>query len=198
MGLAEIVQRIAADADKEHAEIIQAARQRAVHIRERASADAADERARLIGEARAQAERESDQTLARARLDARNLVLAAKREALDDVEELVLSKVIDLPDAQYRSLIAAAVAERAHGNESILQDKGDAKRLGAAFVKEANEALVAAGKPGELTLAAEHADLGGAGVMLLGDGTEDPVTPKGLVADARHTHGAGDGAHAVQ
>lgn len=188
MGLEEIVQRIAADADGEAASITEDGRRRAAEAGRDAAAEAAEQGESILSEARERAARHADQRMARARLELGNLVLAAKREALDEVRAAALARLRDMPDADYLELMISQVARRATGHEAVAMDARDADRLGSALVEGANRALAAQGKPAGLTPADQVVDLGGddGGVLLIGDGTEEPITSAGLVDEACH------------
>ena len=185
MGLAEIVQRISAGAEKESAEIVAAAREDAAGILARAKDDASGRREKSLAEARAKADRDRGHALARARLDANNQILAEKRKALDSVAATALEILDGLDPARYRAMFATAVARRAIGDEKIAVAPAEAKRLGATFVSEVNAALAKAGKPGGLAAAAEGDETDVTGVVLIGDGSRESITAAGLVAEAR-------------
>lgn len=185
MGLAEIVQRIAADAELESDRITSEARERAADIAARAKAEASATRAKILSEAKARAARDRAHALAEARLAAKNEVLEQKRAALDDAETLARELLAKMGEGPYRAVFAAAAAERGLGDEAVAFDPADAERLGDEVVKLANDRLAKTGRPGKLTLAGRAADLGGAGLMLLGDGSEERITPASLVAEVR-------------
>ena len=184
MGLPEIVDRIARDGEAEASEALARGREKAEGIRAQARDEAASRRDRVLEEAHGRADRAREHALAQARLAGRNLVLAEKRTALDDAERLARELVLKLPAGDYLSLFARAVADRAHGDERIVLDGTDAKRL-AGIADAANGALAKAGRPSKLALAPDTADIGGSGLMLVGDGTEEVITPASLVAEAR-------------
>jgi vacuolar-type H+-ATPase subunit E/Vma4 len=185
VGLAEIVQRIAADAELESDRIVSEARERAADIAARAKAGSSETREKTLSEAKAKAARDSAHVLASARLAARNEVLEEKRIALDDAETLARELLAKMGEGAYRGVLAAAAAEHGLGDETVAFDPLDAERLGVDLVKLANDRLVKAGRPGKLALAGATADLGGAGLLLLGDGSEQRITPATLVAEAR-------------
>lgn len=185
MGLAEIVQRIAADAELESDRIVSEARERAAEIAAHADEDGAAVTEAVLSEAKARAARDRAHTLAQARLEARNQVLAEKRVALDEAEGDARERLSKMSDDRYRNVLATAVAARARGDEKVAFDRADARRMGKDFLDHANRALERAGRPGRLTEADESTDLGGAGLVLIGDGFEDRITPSSLMAEAR-------------
>jgi len=185
VGLAEIVQRIAADAEEQSDRIVSEARERATDIAARTKAESSTAAKAALSEAEARAARERAHSLAEARLAARNQVLEEKRAALDEVEALARELVGQSSTERYRKIFAAAVAARASGDETVVFDPSDAERLGQDLPRSANDELARLGKHAELSLAGTTADLGGAGLMLLGDGSEQRITPSSIVAEAR-------------
>jgi vacuolar-type H+-ATPase subunit E/Vma4 len=185
VGLAEIVQRIAADAEEQSDRIVSEARERAADIAARTKAESSAAAKAALSEAEARAARERAHSLAEARLAARNQVLEEKRAALDEVEALARELVGQSSTERYLKILAAAVAARASGDETVVFDPSDTERLGQDLLRSANDELARLGKRAELSSEGGSADLGGAGLMLLGDGSEERITPASVVAEAR-------------
>ena len=105
-----------------------------------------------------------------AELDARKALLAEKRRVLDEAFALALEKMRKMPAARAKEFALRTLLESAQGDETVVADQ-DSSWLDDAFIAEANKALAASGREGNLTLAHEKQALGG-GFLLTNDGME--------------------------
>lgn len=105
-----------------------------------------------------------------AELDARKALLREKRVVLDEAFALALKKMQAMPAAQAKRYAMAVLLDVARGDETLIAD-ADSTWCDAAFVREANAALAAAGREGKLRLSGEKRALGG-GFLLVRGGME--------------------------
>ena len=105
-----------------------------------------------------------------AELDARKALLREKRVVLDEAFALALKKMQDMPAAKAKRYALSVLLDVARGDETLIADV-DFAWCNAAFVREANQALVAAGREGKLRLSEEKRALGG-GFLLVRGGME--------------------------
>lgn len=178
MAIEDIVAKIRADAEAEAEAIVAAAKDHAERVVAEAAARAASEAERTLARERARAAADAETLLANARLAARDAGLgerlALANEALDGAEAALLA----LPDAEYATLIARAVAQAATGRERVSVAAADAARLAGTLPG----ALKAAGV--DLPTSAGPADAAH-GVVLAGGGVHIEVSPASLVAADR-------------
>jgi len=105
--------------------------------------------------------------LAAARMDIAKQFLAEKRKILDDLFQRARSKLLEMPDDDYRSFMAKIMLEAVEtGDEEVVVDSKE-KRIDHTFIKNVNLKL-GPGFKGNLRLSAERADLGGGFVLKRG------------------------------
>ena len=152
---------------------------------ERILAEAKAERERLLaaGEAQATAAADQIQTAGRARaedtqrrelatasVEVRRVVLSAKQKVLNEVFEGALAALADLPDDEYRSLLADMAGRAAvSGREQVVVSAADRARLDDGWLAEANARLGARGLEPGLTFSEQTRELRGGLVLLSGD-----------------------------
>ena len=112
-----------------------------------------------------------------AELDARKALLREKRIVLDEAFALALKKMQAMPAAQAKRYAMAVLLDAARGDETLIAD-ADSAWCDAAFVREANVALAAAGREGKLRLSGEKRALGG-GFLLVRGGMEVKLLLRG-------------------
>ena len=170
MALEDILGKIKADAEAEAAKIAAAAGAERARLLEAAAARAAQatESLRLAGQAAAEDARRRE--LATAGVEARRVVLSAKQEVLESVFDRALHQLAEMPDGEYRQLLAA-IADRAAvtGDERVVVSVRDRARLGDDWLKLANERLTSRGLPGRLTYASSTRPLRGGLILLAPD-----------------------------
>ncbi len=180
MALADILNRIGADASSQAQAVIDEAQAEADRLlaEARVRADEAAE-ATARGIAR-DAALEAETLLANARLEARDSLLTAKREVLDRALVQLGERIVGLPDAEYAAFLARAIVDAARGGERVLVAAADAKRLvglRAAVDAVANRDLT-------LTYDDTPADAGH-GVVLLGDRDSVDLSIAGIIDGRR-------------
>ena len=94
-----------------------------------------------------------DRMIARAQLDARNIILAAKQDAIDNVFLAALKKIQDMDNNEYSKLIEDMIVNNSEsGNEEVIFSKKDILRVGPDLIDRVNKRLSAIGRTGQLTV----------------------------------------------
>ena len=136
----------------------------------------------------AQAERDSkelEQRMIRMHeLDERKALLGKKRELIDEAFALAKDQLAKSPAAQRRAFFLKQAVACANGNETLIPGADASDWFDDAFVADANAALVAAGKPGELALG-DKRRAGCTGVILATRGSEIRCTFDANMEEAR-------------
>ncbi len=163
-GLEKINQRIRQDGSDEVAAIQAEAEGRVRSIRDdyraqiaQLEADAAQRRARTVAE-------RLERLGGSAKMERRQLLLAAKQGCIDEAFARAAQALRDLPRQDYVALLARLAAENGSGDEELVLSAADRDAVGPAVVDAAN-----ALKPGAaFTLSSESRDLGGGLVLKRG------------------------------
>lgn len=182
--LENLKQTLADEAAAQAADIRATAERQAQAIRAEAEAKAH----KLREEAREAAQREIElrrrQAAAEERLLARQAVLSAKAELVKRAIEKAREKLGELPDGQYRALVARLVEESSpDGRVTVVMNRQDQARLGEPFLQQVSAELAARGRRVELVLAAEPGNMDG-GVRLVGRDCEVDCTFERLLEQA--------------
>lgn len=171
-GIENITGRIQADAQAEIDRIQADAQAQADKIRAGYTARAQREAADILARGEKSAQERGARLVSAAEMEARKMTLAAKQEVLDETFVLALDKLLKLPEEEYVALLAKLAAKAARtGREQIILNQSDRTRFGVKIAAQANELLTAAGRTGELTLAAQSQPMQGG--LLLSDGAVD-------------------------
>ncbi len=138
MSLENVIQVILERGAAEASEILEAARAERERILAEVRAEAVNALAETEATARAEAERKRVQAFARAELESRKIVLAAQKEALDNVYAGALARLGQLPenDDLLRRLLEVNEAEWRSGGKvySSLRDEPVVRKIvGTAF-----------------------------------------------------------------
>jgi len=174
--------------------ILSEARAEAEKIKKKADEREAAEQARLDGQladyksqtemlAQKAAKAEKLHLLAAARMESAKELLAEKREILDEVFTQAREKLLNLPDEQYRKLMANLMLKAVEsGDEEVIVDK-DEKRIDQQLINQVNQRLGPDNKR-ELKLSKEREDLGGGFILRRGK-IKNNVSLDVLLAQAR-------------
>lgn len=177
MALADILERIGAEAAAEAAAIRAEATAEAERIAAETMATLARESAELLEAAERDGAAEAATLLANARLEVRDALLAAKRALAEEALERAREALEALPAEEYTDLIARAVAADAAGATTLAIAAADAERLAGLPAR-----LRELGFP--LALAEEAAPLE-RGVLVTGDRMRVEVSVASLIGDRR-------------
>jgi V/A-type H+-transporting ATPase subunit E len=113
------------------------------------------------------AEDEKSHVLAAARMDIAKQLLADKGKILEEVFKQSRRQLQQLPDDQYRQLIAKLMLQAVEtGGEQVILDKDEA-RIDQQLIDQVNQQLSAGGK-GNLKLSDQRRDLGGGFILSRG------------------------------
>ncbi len=170
MNAQAILTRIEQDARADAAQLLREAQVKAEAVRAASEKKIAEERTAALETARQNALELDDRMQRMAKLDARKALLAAKRTVLDEAFTRALQKMQAMSAAEAKAFGLAMLLDAAQGDEILIADQGSAW-CDQAFVAEANQALVKAGKPGKVSLADGKQALGG-GFLLRRGGME--------------------------
>jgi V/A-type H+-transporting ATPase subunit E len=170
MALEDILRKIKGDAAAEAERILAEARgeRERMLAAGKAKAQAAADRIRASGQALAQDTRRRE--LATASVEVRRVVLSAKQQVLGEVFERALTDLANLPDAEYRGLLAdLAIRAAGTGREQVIVSARDRARLDNAWLADVNARLAARGLEPALTFAPASRALRGGLILQAGD-----------------------------
>ena len=166
------------DAENVVAKILADARAEGEKIKRQAQEKQAAEQAKLDDQlaqynkqtdslAQKAAEAESSHLLAAARMQIAKELLTEKRKILDEVFEQAHRQLLNLPDRQYRQVIAGLMVRAVEtGNEEVVVDKNE-KRIDQELVNQVNQRLAGQNK-GNLRLSDQRQELGGGFILKRG------------------------------
>lgn len=177
MALSDILERIEAEAAAEARAILDAAEAEAAELVSSAEAAAQREREAVLAEAERSAREQAATIVANARLAARDALLARKRALAEDALAAAQAAIEQLPDAQYRELIAGALAAVARPGETVRVARADAPRLAGIGALLKSRGV-------DVEISPEPADVPH-GVVVVGDRVAAEVSPRTLAADRR-------------
>lgn len=185
MSVEKIVEKILTDAKAEAERILEEAHREADRIRAQGEQDAKGAQQPILQEAKAEAQRRRRMHLSLAQLEARNKILAARRQALDGVFAEAAKRLAQLKDQEYLGFLKRLLIQATEtGEEEIVLSPQDRAKLNANFLESVNAELRKAGKKGALRIAWENRDLGG-GFVLRGQGYEVNVSFQVLIRQAK-------------
>ena len=168
-GIENITGRIQADAQAEIDRIQAEARREAEKISAGYAARADRECADLLSRGEKSAQERGSRLVSAAEMESRKMTLAAKQEVLDQAFDLALQKLLSLPQADYAALLAKLAASAARsGQEQIILNPEDRKKVGEQVVSQANQLLSKAGLAPKLSLSEQIRPIQGG--LLLSDG----------------------------
>ncbi|NLX70481.1 MAG: hypothetical protein GX024_06245 [Clostridiales bacterium] len=157
-GIEKIKQRILEEAQNEADEIIKAAQEKAQGVKEAKEAEAGRLKKQLTKENMELAREHKRRMLTAAHLEMRKKVLAAKQEIMNEVFNGVIERIQDMPDDEYREIIASALLDLPlRGDEEVVFSVYDEHRLDQTFLDQVNELLNNQGIKGQLKLAPDRA-----------------------------------------
>lgn len=172
MALEDILRKIREDGEAEARKILDAAQVERAGILEAARdrGEAASTRILAAGEAAAGEIRRKE--LSTAGVEARLMALTAKQEVLGGVFDAALDRLEQMPDTEYRQLLADLAVNAAQtGDERVQVSERDAARLGGEWLEAVNSRLTAKGLRGNLQYAERRASIRG-GLILQGTNVE--------------------------
>lgn len=161
-GIEKITERIAVDSDQEIKALLENAKKQAAEITASYDALAESQYSEIVAKGKADAADRVERLKGVAQLEARKLQLQTKQELLEEAFSLALSKLMELPQEEYVSLLAKLAANgSATGTEALILSTTDRPRYGKQVVVAANALLEQAGKTAKLTLSEESREFRG-------------------------------------
>lgn len=133
MALADIISKIASDAESEAAEIIRIAEESASRVVAAAESEASSLSAARISRGEREADSQAATVRANARLSARDTALTARRELIDQVLAGAVAAIVALPDDAYARFLGTRIGSAARGGETVQIAPADIARLSAAL-----------------------------------------------------------------
>ncbi len=184
MPLPDIIKKIEETSSAEIRKVLEEAEERLRSVLSSARAEAHARGEQIVGDARSQAGKA--ESLSKARADAlrRQIVLRAKQGLVEAVFTDALARMSSMPAEAYRETVLKALISAATGTETVTFGPEDQTKLGPDFAKAANEALVRAGKQGQIKVAYAPSSLGG-GLILTSGGVSENITFPALVGRFR-------------
>ncbi len=112
------------------------------------------------------AEDQRKRLLSMAELEIRKDVLAVKQEMIEKAFEKSISELLEGDEERYSALLKKLILDAdPEGDEELILNQKDRKRIGDGFIREINDILLKAHKKGELRLSRESRPIRG-GVIL--------------------------------
>jgi V/A-type H+-transporting ATPase subunit E len=180
----QVIEKILSDAKAEAAKIVKAAEAKAAEEKAKADEELAAYRKQAETLAQQAADEEKSHILAAARMEVAQEYLTGKTEVLDSVFERAEKRLLELPDKEYRDLMARLMVEAAEtGEEEVLVGQKES-RIDQKLLDEVNGKL-GGSKKGRLKLADDrHGEPGG--FILRRGKIKVNVTPSVLLGQARN------------
>lgn len=164
----QVIEKILSDARAQAATIAKEAADKAAAERAALDAQLADYRQQTEALVAKAAEDEKAHILAQARMEAAKAYLAEKAAILDEVFARAKQRLAELPDHEYRELMARLMVEAVEtGDEEVVVGANE-HRIDQNLINDVNGRLVGQGKKGNLRLAAERHHLAGGFVLRRG------------------------------
>lgn len=110
------------------------------------------------------------QTRMLAEIEAKKIMLKAKRELIDQTVERAKQKMLSLPDGEYIDWITTLIAQKATDGDKVIISKNDVKRLTAEVIGE-----ISAKTGKKITLSDKIGDFSG-GIILTQNGCDKNMT----------------------
>jgi hypothetical protein len=184
MNAQAILEKIGSDGRQAAAVLLKEAGERAEAVRAESDKKIARLREETIQKAQAEAAALEVRMLRMAELDERKALLAAKRQLIDQAFQAALTKLRQMKPEQLETFFLSLVLSSCKGTETLLIGALFDAWYTPAFLKKANGALSAAGKPC-LTAANEERRPGVTGVILVGDSMEINCTLEAMLESRR-------------
>lgn len=171
----KIVDKIIAKAEEEAAAIRRESEDKIAAIKADYDEKIKEQAAKIAAKEAADSEDAGHRSDLMARLEGRKIALAEKRTVIDEAFAKAGEALTALDDEKWAALITKIVTQSVEtGKETLAVPAADLDKYqrpfggGKAMLERLNEALVATGKAGELTLADQAAPFAN-GVMILGE-----------------------------
>ncbi len=164
----QVIEKILSDARAEAAKIAKEAADKAAAERATLDAQLADYRKQTESLVAKAAEDEKSHILAQARMEAAKAHLAEKASILDEVFARAKQRLAELPDNEYRELMARLMVEAAETGDEEVVVGAEEHRIDQGLIHDVNGRLAGQGKKGNLKLASDRHRLAGGFVLRRG------------------------------
>ena len=169
-GLDKITERILSEARADADAVIAEAKGQAEEIMVNYEAEAKAAYDERLAKGKADAASGADRKERTARLQAKKDILSAKQELIDKAYALAQEQLLEMSAEEYTGFLADKACKASiNGNEQIVLNKKDREAIGEAVAAAANAKLAGAGKPANMTLSEETADILGGLFLKKGD-----------------------------
>lgn len=179
MALADVLDRILADAQSEAQAVTDEATAQAAGLMDAARERAEKRSARTLADAERDARRQAQTIAAGARLEARDAALAAKGALIERALAGVREHLAALPPGEYAAFLAREIVAAARGDERVLVAPDDRERL-AGLAAAVKAEAASAGRQISLTFSDEPAPVAH-GVVLRGERDSVDLSVAGIV-----------------
>ncbi len=184
MNAQAILEKIGADGRLAAAVLLKEAGERAEAIRAASEKKITRLREETVTNAHVEAAAMESRMHRMAELDERKQLLFAKRQLMDNAFQTALDKLRQMPKEQLEAFFRLTVVSAANGTETLLVGAQFDAWYTSDFVDRVKATLIAAGKPGRITLGIERRQ-GVTGVILLGEGMEINCTLEAILQARR-------------
>lgn len=167
MALDDIIKKIETDSQQKIDKLKAGAETEASQIIERAKKEAEDKRHSILRKGEEEAERNRKRILQIADLEARKIILSAKRDVISDTFEQARQKLDGMEN--YSDLIQKMLLAGVEtGEEEVVVSADDKKKIGSKLIASVNSELKIQGKKGKLSLAKDDAPITGGFILRRG------------------------------
>lgn len=167
MDAQKVIEKILSDAKAEAQKIMQEAREKQAGEQAGLDQQLGDYRAQTKALAEKAGKDEKSHILAAARMQIAKEYLAEKRKILDEVFEQARRRAQNLPDGEYRQLMAHLMLAAVETGEQEVVIGSKEGRIDASLIQEVNGKLAASGK-GNLKLSEQRQNLAGGFILKRG------------------------------
>jgi V/A-type H+-transporting ATPase subunit E len=172
MSLDAIVEKILKDAQEQVSQIEEESRGRIQSIQSQCEETVRDLQETSRNKAKRLAKDQRRKLLSMAALDIRKEVLALKQEIIGVAFEGAISKLLEGDEKRYSALLKKFILDAdPQGDEELILNQRDHKRMGDSLIRGINKTLLKAHKKGELRLSPESRPIRGG--IILGRGRKE-------------------------
>jgi V/A-type H+-transporting ATPase subunit E len=171
-GVDKIKEKILQDSQAKADSILDDAKKQAQEIIEKANAKAVLRAEEIHKKATAEAAEKLKINNSMLELEMRKEMLSTKQQLIEEVFQTALDSLSKMDSNEYEATLLKLIIDAVEsGNEEILLSSQDKNRLPADFISKLNQALVQAGKKGNLRISDETRNIMG-GFVLKAEGVE--------------------------
>ena len=169
VGAEKITDKILSDAKSRADKIISAAESEAKSVCLQSDKTVEAMKSECMKRAGAEAELAKKRIIASAHMEAKKLLLETKQKLLSEAFDMALEKIRAMSDADFKAFMTKLMTGMIEtGNETVIINKDDKKRLGEDFLDGVNKA-VSKDKPCKVTESEEKREIGSGFILKRGD-----------------------------